>query len=804
MARLPTPGGDNGNWGDILNEYLSVSLSEGGNLKDSSVGTAQLKDGSVTGSKLAVGAIDKSTVGLGNVDNTSDANKPVSSDTQTELDKKVTGPTTATDKAIPRYDSTTGKLLQNTSVTILDTGEVDIATNGSLAAPAISFGQDNSGFYRYGADQIGIGTGGVAAGYFATIGTNAALYMSQSSSGDTAAGNPTFSYVGETNTGMYLRTTNTLGFSTNGVSRLTIDGAGVLKLASGLSIDSAARLIPTGNFIVRSTGGVHYFQNGDGTITHANITLNGIRFNSGTVARAGIDSQARVSGERAGIFQGQTSQSVNILEIQNSSSTPVSYFDSVGMFNTTQNVKIDGNVALNGTALQAGVGLVSAQSITDPTVSQTAGSFSRSITLTAAGAQTIAGGTFNVSLSANAFNQTGKIYGSQSQVLNSNTATVSDVRASHSLLYNVGIGTIAQGVGSYIDIQNLVAGGTITNAFGVRVEVNFNNGTIANTYGLYVGDVTSGTQTNQAYSLYVSDPNARNYIAGTQTTLGGFLSHSLTLAANGNSGLRSTSNATSAVANVNGGDFVLAATQPTGVVSGNAVSGQVNYNSSSVSSGGVLNGLYSRLLTNTATGTGSINQFNAISVAGPTANQSAAAYTLTLSAGLRIDNQGSWANSTSSTVTTAYGIYISDQSGSTSANHGIYFQGATTGNGGGIVWAGDTNLYRGGSNILKSDDSLVLAGSLSTGYIAKTAGYTLALADSVVDITSGTHTQTLHTAVGNTGARKTIKNNGTGVVTVATTSAQTIDGAATYTLSAQYKYVTVVSNGANWMIVSNN
>ena len=41
-------------------------------------------------------------------------------------------------------------------------------------------------------------------------------------------------------------------------------------------------------------------------------------------------------------------------------------------------------------------------------------------------------------------------------------------------------------------------------------------------------------------------------------------------------------------------------------------------------------------------------------------------------------------------------------------------------------------------------------------------------------------------------------------VTVGTTSSQTIDGAATYALSAQYKYVKVVSDGSHWIIVGNN
>jgi len=34
MARLPVPGGDQGTWGNVLNDYLSVSLNSDGTLKD--------------------------------------------------------------------------------------------------------------------------------------------------------------------------------------------------------------------------------------------------------------------------------------------------------------------------------------------------------------------------------------------------------------------------------------------------------------------------------------------------------------------------------------------------------------------------------------------------------------------------------------------------------------------------------------------------------------------------------------------------------------------------------------------------
>lgn len=37
MARLPVPGSDDGNWGDILNNYLSVSHGADGTIKSNAV-----------------------------------------------------------------------------------------------------------------------------------------------------------------------------------------------------------------------------------------------------------------------------------------------------------------------------------------------------------------------------------------------------------------------------------------------------------------------------------------------------------------------------------------------------------------------------------------------------------------------------------------------------------------------------------------------------------------------------------------------------------------------------------------------
>jgi hypothetical protein len=100
------------------------------------------------------------------------------------------------------------------------------------------------------------------------------------------------------------------------------------------------------------------------------------------------------------------------------------------------------------------------------------------------------------------------------------------------------------------------------------------------------------------------------------------------------------------------------------------------------------------------------------------------------------------------------------------------------------------------------------AGSLSVSGITRTvlsisANTTLAaaaLTDYVYGCTAAL-TATLPTAVGNTN-RYTIKRTGTGVVTIATTGGQSIDGAGTFVMNVQYQSVDLVNDGANnWAVI---
>lgn len=69
-----------------------------------------------------------------------------------------------------------------------------------------------------------------------------------------------------------------------------------------------------------------------------------------------------------------------------------------------------------------------------------------------------------------------------------------------------------------------------------------------------------------------------------------------------------------------------------------------------------------------------------------------------------------------------------------------------------------------------------------------------------VYLISGTTTATLPTAVGNSN-RYTLKNVGSGTVTINTTSSQTIDGSTSIILRPQYASIDLISDNSNWAVI---
>ena len=83
-VRLPTPGGDSGDWGSILNNFLSVALnSSTGGLNDNVVTTSTITDSAIT-----TGKINDLAITSGKIANNAVTAAKVAADvaTQSELD----------------------------------------------------------------------------------------------------------------------------------------------------------------------------------------------------------------------------------------------------------------------------------------------------------------------------------------------------------------------------------------------------------------------------------------------------------------------------------------------------------------------------------------------------------------------------------------------------------------------------------------------------------------------------------------------------------------------------------------------
>lgn len=158
MTRLPNPGGDEGTWGDILNQYLLKSHAADGSLKAGVVNSGNIANGAVSEAKLdsslqtkintasasGVSSVNGKTgsvtlskvdVGLGNVDNTADADKPISSATQAALDLKMDA---------------------NGSFALSDLSDVDPTVDAATTGQVLKFDGSKWG---PGADALGGGSG---------------------------------------------------------------------------------------------------------------------------------------------------------------------------------------------------------------------------------------------------------------------------------------------------------------------------------------------------------------------------------------------------------------------------------------------------------------------------------------------------------------------------------------------------------------------------------------------------------------------------------------------------------------------
>jgi hypothetical protein len=142
------------------------------------------------------------------------------------LTDEITGPASATDEALVIFSGTSGKVVQDSLITGSDAGKLN-SGDGSVSLPAYSFSSDvDSGVYISGSDMYlsyGGGVGGVGQLLVdgATVSLAAPLQVPY---GTTST--PSWSFTGDTNTGLYHGFTNRLTTSVGGTAGLAMEIAG--------------------------------------------------------------------------------------------------------------------------------------------------------------------------------------------------------------------------------------------------------------------------------------------------------------------------------------------------------------------------------------------------------------------------------------------------------------------------------------------------------------------------------------------------------------------------------------------------
>lgn len=237
-----------------------------GNLHVPATGTTNngnvLKAGATAGS-LSWGTLAKDDVGLGNVDNTSDANKPISTATQTALNLKV-------DTASP---TTTGTFTHSGNIVLSGSGKrITGDFSNATAANRVMFQTSTvDGNTAIAAIPSGTGIKSMWGAFGSSDPANSSttwLFTDNTASAILAD---------KTGTGTYLPMT----FYTGGSERMRIDASG--------------------NVLVKSVAGLGYGQGAGGTVTQATSKSTTVTLNK-PCGQITMNNAALAAGQRAGFL----------------------------------------------------------------------------------------------------------------------------------------------------------------------------------------------------------------------------------------------------------------------------------------------------------------------------------------------------------------------------------------------------------------------------------------------------------------------------------------------------------------------
>ena len=875
MPRLPQPGADNGTWGNILNEYLSQSLSPSGELMPDSVGATQLKANSVTNAAIAPNTITNAEIANNAVNATSIADESITeilldSSVQAKLNKvagDVSGPSSAVDNSVARFDSTTGKLMQSSGVTISDNNEIGIgkASNGGysistsnpielvstspLGYETTVYGNGGQNVFKRANGVIGSPTGvgsgdslGALSfrGYNGTSFTGSKAYIyavANQTWTDTANG----TYISIQTTPNNSTTLQTVAlFSSAGQLQLPVQGssAGILIGGDTNLYRSAADTLRTddsltvGTSIVLPQSATTVLYN---TSDQSTNYERGKLYWSSNILTLGTEIGGTGTVRAVQLMSGTNTFKVNTT---GQASGGGIYQFPTGSSNTT-------GLGINVTGSWSPASGSSIVTAIQPTINQsgtasyTAFLINPTETTTGSGTKLLA--DFQLAgTSKTRIDTTGShILSSNAAVTTYNTTDETTNYERGKLYWNSNVLTLTSEAGGTGTVRNLEvssAGNKIvlSNANSTKVNLIGSSNSSTGVQVAVTGSLTSssGTPTSLSVSTTINQSGTAGYTAllvnPTETATGSgtklladFQVGGVSKAKIDNTGVI-TAAAGTATGNVVTVDGTQTLTNKT--ISGLNLSGDISLPQSSTlqlfnTTDQTTNYERGRLfwasniltLATESGGTGASNRVIQIK---------ASSVTFTIR-GSGASNAGLYQFSNGTSATDGHGVRISgtftptagrtvslsveptfNQSG-TAGYTALLVNPTETAAGTGAKLLADFQLGSVSKAKIDTAGNTTIA-SLTQSYTPISSTYTIGASDSLVDCTTGSFTVTLPTAVGIAGREYTIKNSGTGSITLMTTSSQFIDGSSSYLLSVQYKYVKVVSNGTNWLITANN
>lgn len=237
---------------------------------------------------------------------------------------------------------------------------------------------------------------------------------------------------------------------------------------------------------------------------------------------------------------------------------------------------------------------------------------------------------------------------------------------------NRNTGTVTNAYGFVPDVQNITAGGTITNSHTLYIPNPYvAAGAITNAYGIYLASITSGGTLNYSiYSAGGSMYHAGNVGIGTTVPTSKLHITSTTAAAT-TVGMDLTHRNNGAATSVTGGKTsTVFANGTSAYMAGHEYQAAIYATSAHTTVNTSGHGLATRLvLYGTTTYNASITQFIGLNVQDPVITMGSGSGTATNIYGIRVYNQG-FAGATNS-----YGLYLNNQTGASTLNYAIYSAG---------------------------------------------------------------------------------------------------------------------------------